>query len=155
LSSLDVTEPASKPRYSEWATTRRQILVIEDHPLHRDLITRVVNRAGFETDTAENGEEGWEALCRVQYALAIIDHEIPKLKGLDLIERLRAVSAYTPCILISVSLPAPVPILKERVRPGDVLSKPFTIAQLVETIFRLLGEGRSGSVGPWGTRTLS
>jgi DNA-binding response OmpR family regulator len=119
----------------------REILVIEDDPLHRDLIARVVALAGFKAHTAQDGEEGWEALCRVRYALAIIDHEMPRLTGLKLIERLRAVSADTPCILISVGLPGPVSELKEKVHPGDVLAKPFTIERLIESIFRVLGEG--------------
>jgi DNA-binding response OmpR family regulator len=116
-----------------------QILVIEDDPIHRELIARIVEKAGFEAHTAGDGEEGWAALCRARYDLAIIDHELPKLSGTKLIMRLREVSAKPPCILISVKLPAPVSVLTKAVYPGAVMEKPFLIPDLVETIFVLLG----------------
>jgi CheY-like chemotaxis protein len=116
----------------------RPILVVEDEPLHRELLVHAVIGAGFDAHIAKNGEEGWEALGRIKYALVITDHEMPRLTGLELIERLREVSQTPPCILISGCLPAPGNLLVKSVRPGAVLSKPFTVAQLIRTISRLL-----------------
>jgi CheY-like chemotaxis protein len=132
---------ASEPETIEiGAGTDNHILVVDDDPTHRALVESVVTGAGFEVHTAGDGEEAWEALCRLKYALLITDHEMPRLKGLDLIERLRAVSEAPPCILISGSLPKAEWILREVVRPGAFLPKPFTIPELLGTIFRLLGQ---------------
>jgi CheY-like chemotaxis protein len=124
-------------------STSGRILVVDDDPIHRELVVSAVIEAGFEAHTAHDGEEGWEALCRQKYDLVITDHQMPKLTGLKLIERLRAVSANPPCILISGWLPEPAGVLIETVQPGAVFAKPFPVAHLVETIFRLLGHPSS------------
>lgn len=121
------------------------ILVVDDDATHRDIVVRIVVGAGFEVHTARDGEEAWQALTRAKYDLLITDHEMPRLKGLELIERLRAFSDAPPCILISGSLPRAEWIIKETVSPGAFLSKPFTMTELVETIFRLLGSGTPGA----------
>jgi CheY-like chemotaxis protein len=115
------------------------ILVVDDDAIHRELVVGAVAAAGFETHTAEDGEEAWDAICRQKYALVITDHQMPRLTGLKLIERLRAVSATPPCILISGWLPESEGVLNEVVLPGAVLAKPFPIAQLLDAVFRLLG----------------
>jgi DNA-binding response OmpR family regulator len=136
----------TQPQALERAMGPSPILVVDDDAMHRELISLVVARAGYCAHTAENGEEGWDRLRRVDYALVIVDHEMPRLTGLKLVERLRAVSPTPPCILISVCLPAPIWILKEKVYPGAVLQKPFKIEQLTATISDLV---RSGSSPPF------
>jgi CheY-like chemotaxis protein len=139
-------EPALRGAKSEIRPSRSaHVLVVDDDPMHRELVARIVSGVGFEVHTAEDGEKGWEALNRLKYALLITDHEMPKLTGLDLIERLRAVSPDIPCILVSGSQPKPEWMLSEAVRPGAFLSKPFSISELVETIFRLVGNRASGA----------
>ncbi len=116
----------------------RQILIVDDEPDIRDLVARTVAGVGFRADTAEDGEEGWDALCQTNYDLLITDHDMPRLKGLALIQRLRAVSSVKPCILMSGSLPEPEPILKNFVHPGVVIAKPFSPGALIEKVRALL-----------------
>jgi two-component system OmpR family response regulator len=116
-----------------------QILVVDDDPHHRELVARAISSAGYKAHTAQDGEEGWEALCRVKYTLVITDHEMPRLTGLKLIQRIRAVSESLPCILISGMLPEPEWILKEMVQPGAVLAKPFKVSELLGAVLGLLG----------------
>jgi CheY-like chemotaxis protein len=123
--------------------TSISILVVDDDAMHRDLVVRIVVGAGFKAHTAEDGEEGWQALRKSKYDLLITDHEMPRLKGLELIGRLREVSEGPPCILMSGSLPEPEWLIKEMVYPGAFLSKPFAISELVATICSLLGSGPS------------
>jgi DNA-binding response OmpR family regulator len=117
--------------------------VVDDEPELRDLVADNVIRAGFRVDTARDGEEGWAALCVTAYDLLITDHEMPKLTGLALIERMRAVSTKPPCILISGSLPMSKTILKGIVHPGAVLGKPFSASALIEKVHGLLSHGDS------------
>ncbi len=116
----------------------RQILIVDDEPAIRDLVARTVTGVGFRADTAEDGEEGWAALCQTNYDLLITDHDMPRLKGLALIKRMRAVSSDKPCILMSGSLPGPEPVLKKFVHPGVVMAKPFSTSALIEKVRSLL-----------------
>jgi len=116
----------------------KQILVIDDDKEIRGLVARTVIRAGFRADTAQDGEEGWKALCVTDYDLVITDHEMPNLTGLKLIERMRTVSIEPPCILISANLPLSESALNEIVHRGVVLAKPFSPTDLIERVYGLL-----------------
>jgi CheY-like chemotaxis protein len=116
----------------------KQILVIDDDREVRGLVARTIVMAGFHADTAEDGEEGWRALCSRKYDLVITDHEMPNLSGLKLIERMRAVSIEPPCILISANPPLPEPDLRKIVHRGTVLPKPFSATELIERVYGLL-----------------
>ncbi len=129
-------------------SSHRQILIVDDEPALRRLVSGAVTQAGFRADTAEDGEEGWEALCNTSYDLLITDHEMPRLNGLALIGRLRAISSDPPCILMSGSLPGPEPTLKKLVHPGAVLAKPFSPAVLIEKVYGLLLFGGFQATSP-------
>jgi DNA-binding response OmpR family regulator len=116
----------------------KQILVIDDDTEVRTFVARTVVQAGFRADTAQDGEEGWRALCATNYDLVITDHEMPKLTGLKLIERMREVSIEPPCILISAMLPLPESDLEKIVHRGSVLPKPFSPGDLIERVYGLL-----------------
>jgi two-component system, OmpR family, response regulator ChvI len=123
------------------ASNRSSVLVVDDNKLHLELVVRIVAKAGFRAHAAEDGEQAWEALTKSKFDLLITDHEMPKLNGLDLIERLRAVSESLPCILISGCPPEPEQVIRELVYPGAYLAKPFSIRDLINTIFTVLGRG--------------
>jgi len=131
----------SKERCRVGTSEPRHILIVDDDPAVRELVAETVARAGFRADTAEDGEEGWEALCLTAYDLIITDNEMPRLTGLDLIKRLRKVSIEPPCILISGSLSVPETTLGKMVHPGAVLAKPFSAVALIEKVYDLLLHG--------------
>jgi len=121
----------------------KRILVTDNEPGLRVLVADTVIREGFRADTAWEGEGDWKAFCLKHYDLIMTDHEMPRLTGLALIERLRALSDKPPCILISGSLPMPETILRGIVHLGAVLQKPFSASALIEKIFSLLSPGGS------------
>jgi CheY-like chemotaxis protein len=120
------------------APAPKQVLVIDDDHLVRKLVVETVRKAGYRADSAQDGEEGWTALCRISYDLLITDHEMPRLTGLMLIERLRAVSMAPPCILISGCMPGSDGALMKIVYPGAILGKPFRTSALVGLIHDFL-----------------
>jgi CheY-like chemotaxis protein len=137
----EAVEPGSSERTRPISTShlkQKKILIVDDEPEIRSLVARTVKGEGFRADTAADGEEGWAALCQTNYDLLITDHEMPKLKGLALIKRLRAVSRNKPCILMSGQLPRPEPILRLFVHPGAVMAKPFSTGALLEKVRGLL-----------------
>jgi CheY-like chemotaxis protein len=119
----------------------KQILIVEDDPQVRELVAVTVTQAGFQADTAQDGEEGWTALCVTNYDLVITDNEMPRLTGLKLIERLREISIEPPCILISGNLPGPESVLRRIVHRGEVMAKPFSRSELMERVYGLLTPG--------------
>jgi DNA-binding response OmpR family regulator len=123
------------------ASAPRHILVVDDDRACRETVAQTIGHAGFRADTAQDGEDGWRALCLGRFDLMITDNEMPRLDGLNLIRRVRSVSATLPCILMSGKLPLPESDLQEIVRPGAVLAKPFSRVALIEQVLGLLLRG--------------
>jgi DNA-binding response OmpR family regulator len=118
-----------------------RVLVVDDDPHCRSLVARTVARAGFHTDTARDGEEGWSALRTIEYDLLITDNEMPRLDGIRMIRRLRAIAQGPPCILMTGNPPDSEAALRTILHPGTVLAKPFTCLALMEKVFSLLMRG--------------
>jgi two-component system chemotaxis response regulator CheY len=116
----------------------KKILVVDDDPNIRELVAITVSNAGFWADTAQDGEEGWQAICMTAYDLIITDHEMPRLTGLSLIKRLRKVSPEPPCILISGNLPDHESALVGIIHSSAFLPKPFSPSALIEKVYGIL-----------------
>ena len=109
----------------------RHVLVVDDDPTTRRLTALLLVRAGYFVDAAADGEAGWGALCSAPYDLLVTDHDMPRLTGLQLIERLRRAGMRLPVIIASGSM--------ELGEAGDhpwlalsaILHKPFQSTDLI------------------------
>lgn len=133
-------EAASAPFGQPPEGYRKRILVVDDDPRLLEIISMTIERAGFTSDQARNGEEAWTAICNARYDLVITDHEMPVLTGLDFIMRLRTVARSQPCLLISGSTDS-LDSVRPHIQPGGVLAKPFSTLELLEKIYTLLLRG--------------
>jgi two-component system cell cycle response regulator len=67
-----------------------RLLIVDDDANYRAYIAALTRRLGFWVDTANDGEAGFQRLAHAVYDVAIIDQEMPRLSGLELIARLRS-----------------------------------------------------------------
>ena len=114
------------------------ILLVDDDPAIRGTVKMLLVGAGYRVGCAEDGEAGWHALCADRSDLLITDHEMPKLTGLELLRRVRAVSRHLPAIMISGCPPRGEADLESLLHPGAVISKPFSIVALLAKVQELL-----------------
>ncbi|HEX8619600.1 MAG TPA: response regulator [Thermoanaerobaculia bacterium] len=108
------------------------ILVVEDDPAIRRLVSMVLLRAGYRVDVASDGLEAVLKLGVSEYDVIVLDLMMPNLDGFTFLntfareepERLRKV------IVTSAASPA---VIKERMlgAPYRLLPKPFDIGELV------------------------
>jgi len=78
------TDPAAETECSKVS-----ILIIDDTPSIRKLLSLMLDKLGIHADTAENGEEGLHMLCAGQYAVVFCDVMMPVMDGLECICRFR------------------------------------------------------------------
>lgn len=78
-----------------------KILLIDDDPLVRHTITRILSRDGYEVVSARNGREGLAAFQNEQPALVITDILMPEQEGVETIRAIRQLSPDLPIIAIS------------------------------------------------------
>jgi two-component system response regulator PilR (NtrC family) len=66
-----------------------QILLVDDDEALRNLLSNILQRAGYSVKSFENGKEAVEASYEEFFNLALIDIHLPDMKGLELLTKLR------------------------------------------------------------------
>lgn len=127
------------------AAAAGHILVVDDDREICKIIALLLRGAGYRVDCAADGEAGWNALCADSFDLLIIDHEMPKLTGLELLRRVRAGPVPTPAIMISGFMPSGEADLEWLLRPGAAMEKPFSFGALLAKVRELLSGSPAGS----------
>ncbi|MBT9555693.1 MAG: response regulator [Myxococcales bacterium] len=132
-SSAVPTPVTERPR--EEAPSSGCVLLIEDNPVNRLLITRVIERAGFRVDLAVDGIDGLERLdSNGRYDCVITDIQMPRMDGLELTSVIRSRGWTVPIIALSAHA---MQGDGERFRAAGVdayLPKPVNPSVLLETI---------------------
>lgn len=105
-------------------------LIVED--IRKEAISTAnrIRQCGFDADFAEDGEKGLAKLCSGRYDVALIDINLPKLDGLEIIKQARAKKVTTPIICLSVMGSSAAIAAGLDVGADDYLSKPFALDEL-------------------------
>ena len=100
------------------------VLVVDDDPDVRELIARMLTRAGVRVQTAANGHQALRQALKKRPSLVLLDLGLPGLAGEAVAQRLR--SAYGEAVpIILVSAADDVDHAARRVGAHSYLSKPF------------------------------
>jgi two-component system response regulator ResD len=67
-----------------------KILIVDDEEMIRAILATFLSREGFETEQACDGQEGWEILQEIPIDLVVLDVRMPRMTGLELVEKIRA-----------------------------------------------------------------
>lgn len=124
-----------------------KVLVVEDFGTMRRIICNALRDMGF-TDIleAEDGQAALELLRREAVGLVITDWHMPKLGGLEFVEKIRSVSetAALPIIMVTGDDERESFFAAAKARVNSYIVKPFTPAMLLDTIemvfYRLEGQ---------------
>ena len=116
----------------------RRILVVDDDPDTRQLSVDVLVNANFEVDAALDGADGWEALRAKHFDLLITDNTMPRMTGLELIEKLRYTRLPLPVIMATGQLPTQEFEQKPWLLPDATLQRPFSNDDLLATVKKVL-----------------
>lgn len=108
------------------------ILLVDDEPTQRLIVSRWLRRAGYAVQTASNGREALEMLQQGNFPLLITDWEMPEMDGAALCSALRACEQQYTYIVLLTSRDA-VDHLVAGLQSGadDYLIKPVTAPELV------------------------
>jgi len=113
------------------------ILVAEDNPVNQEVIYEILKRAGHKAEIVSDGEEALDALAEdKEYDLVILDMNMPKVCGLDVLKQFRFMdtSASTPVLMLSAdALPKTVSECMDA-GANDYLIKPIQASTLLEKI---------------------
>jgi DNA-binding response OmpR family regulator len=115
-----------------------KILLVEDDKNLALLVRDGVSFQNHIVDVAYDGQEGMDILRVAQYDMIILDWDLPRLSGLEILQNLRAKGSHTPVLMLTGKNQI---LDKERgFQSGadDYLTKPFHIKELTVRITALL-----------------
>src|SRR5687767_5928440 len=122
------------------------ILVVDNDPVLRTLVSRVLTREGHHVRQAEDGMQALADIAVVRPDLLITDLVMPRLTGWSLFARVRRRSPRLPIIIMSGSDTRFWQQERELADQAVFLRKPFALDQLLATVARLLAGTRSESI---------
>lgn len=122
----------------------RDILVVDDSKTSRTLLLEILEGAGFNVDTAEDGVEAYKMLTSKKYDALVSDIEMPNMNGLQLTEKVRTTPALASLPVILVTGLATEEDKARGTKAGAnayILKKSFDQSILIDTI-KFFVEGR-------------
>src|SRR5262245_38120819 len=109
-----------------------RILIAEDQRITRATLTRQLQNAAHEVTVAEDGEQAWEKFSAAEFDIVITDWEMPRLSGVELIRRIRALdrAVYTYVLILTSRSDKADVVQGIEAGADDFLSKPFDREEL-------------------------
>ena len=119
------------------------ILVVDDEPHIREMITASLEIAGHEVVSAEDGEHALRKLKRRRYDLVLLDIMMPKMDGYEVLDQLRRMpSREGTRVIVLTAKHDPEGVAREiEAGAADHLAKPFLPSELEAAIERVLDDG--------------
>lgn len=108
-----------------------KILLIEDDPDIIQSLLPALKDAGYIADSCSDGEKGCFAAQTGGYDLVLLDYNLPKMNGREIIGRMRDAGSSVPIIMLTIhdALEDKVDLLQ--IGADDYLAKPFSLSELL------------------------
>jgi two-component system cell cycle response regulator DivK len=118
-----------------------RLLYVEDNEMNRDMLSRRLQRRGFEVLIASNGEQGVGMAAAEMPDLILMDMSLPVLDGWQATRRLKAAPDTRRIPIIGLTAHAMATDRDKCLEAGcdDYDTKPVELGRLLEKIERLLG----------------
>ena len=115
-----------------------RVLIVDDNPHDRALLTEYLSREGYEIETAEDGVEGFHILERdpARFDVVLLDRNMPRLGGVELLQWLKANSDLRSLPVILQTASDSRGDLLEAMKVGAYyyLTKPYDVEMLLTVV---------------------
>lgn len=114
--------------------SKKKILIVDDEPSIQDLLVFNLEKEGYKTITASDGEEGVSLALSQNPDLILLDVMLPKADGLTVCKRIRQTLSKTPIIMLSAKGEEIDKILGLEIGADDYMTKPFSVRELIARV---------------------
>ena len=122
------------------STTTLKLLVIDDDAQNLEMIRLALKRQGLEIMTSQDPEEGFETFLRTRPRIVLLDLVMPKVSGIEILERIVSVDPGVDVILITGHYSAESAVEAIQKGASDYLTKPIEIDKLRSRVAILLAD---------------
>ena len=134
---------ASQSDGRQFSIAKKNFLIVDDDPLIRRALIRVLEEVGCQVYSAKNGREALDVLQSVTIDLILTDLYMPRMDGLAFIRELHQQGSTIPIILMTgggtLNIPDSIHIARG-FGIDSAISKPFSTAALFQTILKALSK---------------
>ena len=118
-----------------------KILLVEDNEMNRDMLSRRLQRKGYQVSMAVDGRQGVEMARAGGYDLILMDMSLPEIDGWEATRQLRAAPETRDVPIIALTAHAMAGDRDKALEAGcnDYDTKPIELPRLLEKIAALLG----------------
>ncbi len=107
-----------------------KVLVIDDEKSMREFLAIMLEKEGYEVDTAADGQAALD-FCREElYDLVITDIKMPRMDGLEVLHRLKEISRETAVIMITAYASTETAVQAMKEGAYDYITKPFNVDEI-------------------------
>ena len=119
----------------------KKILVVDDSETIRLQVSRALEEAGFEVVEAGDGIEGLEKVTGDDFALVLLDVNMPRMGGLDMLDRLREApeTQALPVLVLTTEAQQSMIVRAKKSGASGWIIKPVKMELLVNTVAKLAG----------------
>jgi two-component system response regulator ResD len=120
-----------------------RVLVVDDEPIVRDVLTRYLSKGGFQVDSAEDGEGALDAFAANRPDLILLDLMLPGVDGVEVFTRIRA-DHDTPVIMLTARGEETDRVVGLEIGADDYITKPFSPREVVARVRAVLRRSPAG-----------
>jgi DNA-binding response OmpR family regulator len=117
---------------------RGSVLVVDDEPTIAEVVARYLERAGYHTAIAHDGDQALACADRRRPDLVVLDLMLPGVDGLEVMRRLRGQPVPPGVILLTAKGEESDRVIGLRLGADDYVVKPFSPAELVARVDAVL-----------------
>lgn len=131
------------------------VLVVDDEPVIRDTLGEFLSGEGYAVTRCGTGEEAVELAAQHRFDVAVCDVNLPGIDGMDVMERLAAVSPETFVLLVTAYATVETAVQAFQKGASDYLIKPVLLDDLSGKVKRLLQQRDLRRENQWLRRELN
>jgi DNA-binding response OmpR family regulator len=120
------------------ADDARHVLVLEDEPQMRSMLTDNLEFEGYRVTAVATGEEALQAVTARHFALLLVDVMLPGISGFDVCQQLRARGMHVPIVVLTARTQEQDRIRGLDLGADDYVSKPFSVRELLARVRALV-----------------
>ena len=114
--------------------TQKTVLIVEDEKNIVDILRFNLQREGYQTCEAYDGEDGLAKALSVNPDLILLDVMLPKMNGFDVCRRLRDKGDNVPVIILTAREEEADKVLGLEIGADDYITKPFSMRELIARV---------------------
>lgn len=111
-----------------------RILLAEDEKELSNALVAILKHNNYSVDPVYNGQDAFDYAISENYDVLVLDIMMPRLSGLEVLEKLRKGGIYTPVLLLTAKAEIEDRIIGLDKGADDYLSKPFAMGELLARI---------------------